>query len=93
LHVTDLHGTNSYLAGVVQHDDLGGEVGHAAGVGGNVATLEILHADVLDVEADVVAGHGGAKVTTWPGLMMPVSTRPTGILRTGVSKKKVGKKK
>merc|ERR1711868_165289 len=50
-----------HLAGVVQHDDLGGEVGDASGglvlgVGGDVASLDILDRHVLDVEANVVAG-------------------------------------
>merc|ERR1712062_316087 len=50
-----------HLAGVVQHDDLGGEVGNAGGglvlgVGGDVASLDVLDRHVLDVEADVVAG-------------------------------------
>ena len=52
-----------YLSGVVEHDDLGGEVLDTTGwlvlgVGGDVATLDVLHGDVLDVEADVVAGDG-----------------------------------
>merc|ERR1719365_110350 len=51
------------LTGVVEHNDLGGEVGAAGGglvlgVGGDVATLDVLDGDVLDVEADVVSGHG-----------------------------------
>ena len=50
-----------YLSGVVEHDDLGGEVrdtagGLVLGVGGDVATLDVLHGHVLDVEADVVTG-------------------------------------
>merc|ERR1719309_358670 len=50
-----------HLAGVVQHDDLGGEVGNAGGglvlgVGGDVASLDVLDRHVLDVEANVVAG-------------------------------------
>merc|ERR1719309_233724 len=49
-----------HLAGVVQHDDLGGEVGNAGGglvlgVGGDVASLDVLDRHVLDVEANVVA--------------------------------------
>ena len=53
----------AHLAGVVEHDDLGGEVGHAArrlvlGVRSDVAPLDVLHRDVLDVEANVVAGDG-----------------------------------
>jgi len=135
-----------HLPGVVEHDHLGGEVGDTRGglvlgVGGDVATLDVLDGHVLDVEANVVAGnslwqglvvhldrldlsgeadggegddhagldhtglnttHGhcanssdfvdilegqpeglvsgptGAKVTTMPGLITPVSTRPTG---------------
>merc|ERR1712241_994803 len=90
------------LAGVVEDDHLSGEVGHTSGglvlaVGGHVASLDVLHGDVLDVKTNIVSGnslgqrlvvhlHGldlsgqlvGAKVTTMPGLMMPVSTRPTG---------------
>merc|ERR1711972_720143 len=51
-----------HLARVVEHDHLGGEVGHAGGgallgVGGHVATLDVLDGHVLDVEADVVSGH------------------------------------
>ena len=48
---------------MVQHDDLGGEVGHTGGrlvlgVGGDVASLDVLDRHVLDVEANVVAGDG-----------------------------------
>ena len=48
---------------MVEHDDLGGEVrdtagGLVLGVGGDVATLDVLHGHILDVEADVVAGDG-----------------------------------
>ncbi len=51
------------LAGVVQDDDLSGEVlaargGLVLGVGGNVATLDVLDGDVLDVEAHVVSRGG-----------------------------------
>ena len=51
------------LAGVVQHDHLGGEIGHTGGglvlaVGGHVASLDVLHGDVLDVETNVVSGNG-----------------------------------
>ena len=51
------------LAGVVEHDDLGGEVlallgGVVLGVRRDVASLQVLDVDVLDVEADVVAGVG-----------------------------------
>ena len=59
------------LAGVVEHDHLGGEVvdagrGLVLGVGGHVASLDVLDGDVLDVEADVVSGdtlgqHVGGK--------------------------------
>merc|ERR1719400_1488365 len=50
-----------HLAGVVQHDDLSGEVGNAGGglvlgVGSDVASLDVLDRHVLDVEANVVAG-------------------------------------
>merc|ERR1719273_1382055 len=49
-----------HLAGVVQHDDLGGEVSPSTispslCVGGDVASLDILDRHVLDVEANVVA--------------------------------------
>merc|ERR1712158_101860 len=52
-----------HLAGVVQHDDLGGEVrdaggGLVLGVGGDVSTLDVLDRHVLDVETNVVAGDG-----------------------------------
>ena len=48
---------------MVEHDDLGGEVrdtagGLVLGVGGDVATLDVLHGHILDVEANVVAGDG-----------------------------------
>jgi len=48
---------------MVQHDDLGGEVGGSArrlilGVAGHVAAPQLLHGDVLHVEADVVAWQG-----------------------------------
>ena len=51
------------LAGVVQHDHLGREVrdtrgGLVLGVRGHVASLDVLHGDVLDVETNVVSGHG-----------------------------------
>jgi hypothetical protein len=51
------------LPGVVKHDDLSGEVSDAGGglvlaVGRDVATLDVLDGDVLDVEADVVSGSG-----------------------------------
>ena len=46
---------------MVEHDDLGSEVRNTSGrlvlgVGGDVATLDILDGHVLDVEANVVAG-------------------------------------
>ena len=52
-----------HLSGVVEDDDLGGEVSHTRGglvlgVGGNVAPLDVFHRDILDVEADIVAGQG-----------------------------------
>ena len=48
------------LAGVVEDDHLGGEVRHTSGglvlaVGGHVASLDVLHGDVLDVETNVVS--------------------------------------
>ena len=54
------------LPGVVQHDDLGGEVSNAVGgvplrIGSNVSTTDILDGDVLDVESDVIAGEGLAQ--------------------------------
>merc|ERR1719225_1666299 len=50
------------LAGVVEHDHLGGEVGHAGGglvlgVGGDISSLDVLDGDVLDVESNVVSGY------------------------------------
>ena len=50
-----------HLSRVVQHDHLGGEVrdtagGLVLGVGGDVTPLDVLDGDVLDVEANVVAG-------------------------------------
>ena len=50
------------LAGMVQHDHLGGEVGHSGGglvlaVGGDVTSLDVLHGDVLDVETNIVSGN------------------------------------
>ena len=50
------------LPGVVQHDDLGGEVGDSRrglvlAVGGHVASLDVLHGDVLDVETNIVSGN------------------------------------
>ena len=51
------------LAGVVEDDSLGGEVLDTGcrlvlGIGGDVSSLDVLDGDVLDVEANVVAGHG-----------------------------------
>ena len=48
---------------VVEHDDQGGEVGDAVGglvlgVGGDVAPLDVLDGNVLDVEANIVSGNG-----------------------------------
>ena len=48
---------------MVQDNDLGGEVlsgtsGVVLGVGGDVSTLDVLDGDVLDVEANIVAGNG-----------------------------------
>ena len=49
------------LSGVVEDNDLGGEVGHTGGglvlgVRGDVSSLNVLDGDVLDVEANVVSG-------------------------------------
>ena len=51
------------LSGVVEDNDLGGEVlgsagGLVLGVGGDVSSLDVLDGDILNVEANVVAGHG-----------------------------------
>lgn len=51
------------LSGMVEYDDLGGEVGSATwwgrlGVTGYVATTQFLNGYVLDVETNVVAGNG-----------------------------------
>merc|ERR1719220_1689418 len=48
---------------MVEHDDLGSEVRDTGGrlvlgVGGDIATLDVLDGHVLDVEADVVARDG-----------------------------------
>ena len=48
------------LSGVIEADDLGGEVSHTSGglvlgVGGDVSSLDVLDRDVLDVEANVVS--------------------------------------
>jgi len=98
------HGTVSVgdLSGVVEDNNLGGEVGNSAsrlvlGIGSDISSLDVLDRHVLDVEANVVSGNSlgerlvvhlhdltsvvswlGAKVTRIPGLMIPVSTRPTG---------------
>ena len=50
-----------HLSGVVEDDDLGGEVSHTSGglvlgVGGDISSLDVLDGDVLDVEANVVSG-------------------------------------
>ena len=45
---------NIYLGGEV----LGSAGGLVLGVGGDVSSLDVLDGDVLDVEANVVAGHG-----------------------------------
>ena len=49
------------LSGVVEDNDLGGEVRHTGGglvlgVGGDISSLDVLDGDVLDVEANVVSG-------------------------------------
>merc|ERR1719452_5839 len=49
------------LSGVVEDDDLGGEVRHTGGglvlgVRGDVSSLDVLDGDVLDVEANVISG-------------------------------------
>merc|ERR1719282_792878 len=51
------------LSRMVQDNDLGGEVlsgtsGVVLGVGGDVSSLDVLDGNVLDVEANVVSGHG-----------------------------------
>jgi hypothetical protein len=51
------------LPGMIEDDDLGDKVLGASGrlvlrVAGNVAAAQLLNRDVLDVEADVVAGDG-----------------------------------
>ena len=48
---------------MVQDNDLGGEVlsgtsGVVLGVRGDVSSLDVLDGNVLDVEANVVSGHG-----------------------------------
>ena len=58
------------LAGVVEDDDLGGEVGHTHGglvlrVGGHIAPLDVLDRDILDIEANIVSWEGLGQ-----GLMM-----------------------
>ena len=49
------------LSGVVEDNDLGGEVSHTGGglvlgVRGDISSLDVLDGDVLDVEANVVSG-------------------------------------
>ena len=51
------------LSGVVQHDNLSGEVSNAGGglvlgVRGNISSLDVLDRNVLDVEANVVSRYG-----------------------------------
>jgi hypothetical protein len=53
----------AHLSGMVEDDDLSGEVlaagsGLVLGVGGDVSTLDVLNGNVLDVESDVVSGGG-----------------------------------
>ena len=62
--VTVKHGcvTIADLPRMIQYDNLSGEILSATrrlvlGIAGNVATTQLLHGDILDVEADVVAGH------------------------------------
>ena len=48
---------------MVEHDDLGSEVSNTSsglvlGIRGDIASLDVLHRHVLDVEADVVPGAG-----------------------------------
>jgi hypothetical protein len=55
--------TSLDLTGVVEDDDLGGEFlsvgsGVVLGVRGDVTTTDVLHRQVLDVEANVVTGLG-----------------------------------
>merc|ERR1712150_146348 len=47
---------------MVENDHLGGEVRNTRGglvlaVGGHVASLDVLHGDVLDVETNIVTGN------------------------------------
>merc|ERR1712025_328042 len=54
------------LTGMVQHDDLSGEIRHAGGrlvlgVGSYISTLDVLNRDVLDVESNVVSRDGFGK--------------------------------
>ena len=58
------------LAGVVEDDNLGGEVLDTGcrlvlGIGGDVSSLDVLDGDVLDVEANVVSGD-----SLWEGLVV-----------------------
>ena len=51
------------LTWVIEDNNLGSEVRDSRcrlvlGVRGDVSSLDVLHGDVLDVEADVVSGHG-----------------------------------
>ena len=59
-----------HLSGVIEDDDLGGEVSHTSGglvlgVGGDVSSLDVLDRDVLDVEANVVTWFG-----LWEGFVV-----------------------
>lgn len=47
-----------YLAGVVQNDNLDGQVSGAHGVTGDVSKTQFLYRDIFNVKADVVSGHG-----------------------------------
>merc|ERR1719337_12970 len=52
------------LTGMVEHDDLGDEhLGVCArvvlGVGGDIASLDVLNGEVLNVETNVITGEGG----------------------------------
>ena len=51
------------LARMIENNNLGGEVRDSGcwlvlGVGGDVSSLDVLDGKVLDVEANVVSGHG-----------------------------------
>ena len=61
--IQDRRVTVADLSGMVKNNDLSGEVlstgsGLVLRVGGDVSTLDVLDGDVLDVEANVVAGNG-----------------------------------